>query len=196
MATDAQGRELSPDGNYYWDGSDWQLVDQSAASGGDSSPASGGDGGFSSGGDGPMSSQSTATDAQGRQLSPDGNYYWDGSDWQPVSASGSAGSAAGGDPSSASAGAGTTQTPDSPGSSGGDDGSSSGGYSGSSAGGDGSASSQSGQLSPDGNYYWDGANWQPVSASVGSSAGGDPSSASPGAFGSGDQSLNARDFRQ
>lgn len=25
-----------------------------------------------------------ATDEQGRQLSDDGNYYWDGSDWQPV----------------------------------------------------------------------------------------------------------------
>lgn len=26
MATDAQGRLLSDDGNYYWDGSNWQLV--------------------------------------------------------------------------------------------------------------------------------------------------------------------------
>ena len=34
MATDAQGRQLSDDGNYYWDGSNWQPVDQSAASGG------------------------------------------------------------------------------------------------------------------------------------------------------------------
>jgi hypothetical protein len=25
-----------------------------------------------------------ATDAQGRQLSDDGFYYWDGSEWQPV----------------------------------------------------------------------------------------------------------------
>jgi hypothetical protein len=87
MATDAQGRQLSDDGNYYWDGANWQLVDQSAASGGvDQSAASGGvDQSAASGGDGSTSSQqSQSTDAQGRQLSPDGNYYWDGSNWQPV----------------------------------------------------------------------------------------------------------------
>ena len=27
MATDAQGRQLSDDGKYYWDGSNWQPVD-------------------------------------------------------------------------------------------------------------------------------------------------------------------------
>lgn len=32
-----------------------------------------------------------ATDEQGRQLSDDGNYYWDGSDWQPVQGAGSGG---------------------------------------------------------------------------------------------------------
>jgi hypothetical protein len=31
MATDAQGRQLSEDGYYYWDGSAWQLVQQDAA---------------------------------------------------------------------------------------------------------------------------------------------------------------------
>jgi len=30
MATDEQGRELSPDGYYYWDGSNWQPVQQAA----------------------------------------------------------------------------------------------------------------------------------------------------------------------
>jgi hypothetical protein len=30
MATDAQGRTLSDDGNYYWDGSAWQAVDGGA----------------------------------------------------------------------------------------------------------------------------------------------------------------------
>jgi hypothetical protein len=80
MATDAQGRELSPDGNYYWDGSNWQLV----AAGGAAS------GGAASGSAGSTSSQSQGggTDAQGRQLSADGNYYWDGSNWQPVQAGG------------------------------------------------------------------------------------------------------------
>lgn len=34
-----------------------------------------------------------ATDAQGRQLSDDGYYYWDGTAWQPVQAEGGAASA-------------------------------------------------------------------------------------------------------
>ncbi|HEV2344605.1 MAG TPA: hypothetical protein VGS97_10970 [Actinocrinis sp.] len=65
MATDAQGRLLSEDGNYYWDGSDWQLADTAADSGSQQSDAG-------------------SYDAQGRLLSEDGNYYWDGSDWQLV----------------------------------------------------------------------------------------------------------------
>jgi hypothetical protein len=81
MATDAQGRELSPDGNYYWDGSNWQLVDGGASSGGDSSTSA--------------QSQGGGTDAQGRQLSPDGNYYWDGSSWQLVQAASGDGQAQG-----------------------------------------------------------------------------------------------------
>ena len=40
MATDEQGRQLSDDGNYYWDGSDWQAV-QSGGSSGQDSAASG-----------------------------------------------------------------------------------------------------------------------------------------------------------
>src|SRR5215472_7048185 len=86
MATDAQGRPLSDDGNYYWDGSDWQLVDQSAVPSGDGSP----------------SVRSASVDAQGRQLSDDGNYYWDGSSWQPVGQS----VASGGDGSGGAGGAG------------------------------------------------------------------------------------------
>lgn len=89
MATDAQGRQLSDDGNYYWDGSNWQLVDQSAASGGADSSSS-------------SSQQSQNVDSQGRQLSDDGNYYWDGSNWQLVDQSGGSGGsgAAGGGGSS------------------------------------------------------------------------------------------------
>jgi hypothetical protein len=68
MATDAQGRQLSDDGNYYWDGSNWQLVDTSAGTDSQQSGAA-------------------SQDAQGRQLSEDGNYYWDGSQWQPVDGS-------------------------------------------------------------------------------------------------------------
>jgi hypothetical protein len=83
MATDAQGRQLSDDGYYYWDGAAWQPVDQSAASGGDGSTSS---------------QLSQNTDAQGRQLSPDGNYYWDGSNWQPVQQDASASDAGAGTP--------------------------------------------------------------------------------------------------
>lgn len=65
MATDAQGRLLSEDGNYYWDGSDWQLVD-------------------TAGGTSSHQSATQSQDAQGRLLSEDGVYYWDGSNWQLV----------------------------------------------------------------------------------------------------------------
>jgi hypothetical protein len=62
------GAQVSDDGNYWWDGNDWQPV-----SGGDGSADAGsGDGGA----------------AQG-QLSDDGNYRWNGSDWEPVSGDGS-----------------------------------------------------------------------------------------------------------
>jgi peptidoglycan hydrolase-like protein with peptidoglycan-binding domain len=44
MATDAQGRQLSDDGYYYWDGSNWQPVDSAGGPGGP-----GGPGGSSSG---------------------------------------------------------------------------------------------------------------------------------------------------
>jgi hypothetical protein len=73
MATDAQGRELSEDGYYYWDGSSWQPVDQNAAAGGTGA------------------APSQQVDSQGRPLSEDGHYYWDGSNWQPVDQSGSGG---------------------------------------------------------------------------------------------------------
>lgn len=53
-----EGAQLSEDGNYWWDGSDWQLVEQKGAGG---------------------------TEVGTR--SEDGNYWWDGSDWQPVDTS-------------------------------------------------------------------------------------------------------------
>jgi hypothetical protein len=73
MTQPTPGAQLSEDGNYWWDGSQWQPVAQS-------------------GGADPSSSQQPqggSTDAQGRQLSEDGNYYWDGSAWQPVDGAGS-----------------------------------------------------------------------------------------------------------
>jgi hypothetical protein len=72
MATDAQGRQLSEDGHYYWDGFNWQLLDAAA-------------------GEGSQQSAVGSQDAQGRQLSEDGNYHWDGSNWQPVDAGSVAG---------------------------------------------------------------------------------------------------------
>jgi len=48
-----EGAQLSEDGNYWWDGADWQPVTQE-------------------------------TTTEEGQLSEDGNYRWDGSEWQPV----------------------------------------------------------------------------------------------------------------
>ncbi|HEY3866823.1 MAG TPA: hypothetical protein VGM10_00655 [Actinocrinis sp.] len=73
MATDAHGRLLSEDGNYYWDGDAWQLAGQSAAAGSQQ-----------------PQTQAQNVDAQGRLLSEDGIYYWDGANWQLVDRSAAA----------------------------------------------------------------------------------------------------------
>ena len=41
MATDAQGRQLSEDGLYYWDGTAWQPVQQDASAASSDSSAAG-----------------------------------------------------------------------------------------------------------------------------------------------------------
>src|SRR5262245_23584508 len=57
------GRQLSEDGQWWWDGTDWQPVDAQQAA--DATPA--------------------ADAAQPEtQLSPDGQWQWDGSQWLPV----------------------------------------------------------------------------------------------------------------
>lgn len=61
-----EGAQLSEDGNYWWDGADWQPVQ----------------GGENSGGG----------DLEYGARSDDGNYWWDGSDWQPVEGEGEEGS--------------------------------------------------------------------------------------------------------
>lgn len=61
------GAQLSEDGKYWWDGSDWQPVPEDG------------------GGDTPVG-----------QLSDDGQWQWDGSQWQPADGSGGGGDAAGG----------------------------------------------------------------------------------------------------
>jgi hypothetical protein len=50
------GAQLSDDGNYWWDGADWQPVQAGDGSGG----------------------------IEYGTRSDDGNYWWDGSDWQPA----------------------------------------------------------------------------------------------------------------
>jgi hypothetical protein len=54
MTTPA-GAQLSEDGNYWWDGAQWQPVSSSTGEAG--------------------------------QISPDGNYRWDGTAWQPMAQS-------------------------------------------------------------------------------------------------------------
>jgi len=62
--------QRSPDGNYWWDGTQWQLVDQSPAQAAPSTDN----------GSAPASAPIPA-DAQ---RSADGNYWWDGTEWQLV----------------------------------------------------------------------------------------------------------------
>ncbi|HEU5333086.1 MAG TPA: hypothetical protein VFU73_09985 [Actinocrinis sp.] len=62
--------QRSPDGNYWWDGTQWQLVDNAGNGAGPSADDS-------------SSSSSTSIPADA-QRSPDGNYWWDGTQWQPV----------------------------------------------------------------------------------------------------------------
>ncbi|HEX4723611.1 MAG TPA: hypothetical protein VH333_13910 [Pseudonocardiaceae bacterium] len=52
------GAQLSEDGHYWWDGSQWQLV--------------------------PTQSTSGSGTTQVGTRSEDGHYWWDGSQWQPV----------------------------------------------------------------------------------------------------------------
>ncbi|HEY3866822.1 MAG TPA: hypothetical protein VGM10_00650 [Actinocrinis sp.] len=78
--SDTSVGQLSPDGHWRWDGSQWQPAGQDAQQQQPQSQASAGD-----------QSGSTAVG----QLSPDGNWQWDGSQWQPAGQSGGAGAAAG-----------------------------------------------------------------------------------------------------
>lgn len=62
-AGDQSGRQLSEDGQWWWDGTDWQPVD----------------------GQQPADTAAAADTAQPEtQLSPDGQWQWDGSQWLPV----------------------------------------------------------------------------------------------------------------
>lgn len=60
---DQSGRQLSEDGQWWWDGTDWKAVDGAQAA------------------DAGMIQDSGQPEVQ---LSPDGQYQWDGSQWLPV----------------------------------------------------------------------------------------------------------------
>jgi hypothetical protein len=97
QGTDSYAGELSDDGQYRWDGYDWQPVAGDAAQ---------------------------ASDGYAGQVSDDGQYRWDGNTWQPAGDAGQDGV--------------------------GQDG----------AGQDGVGQDYVGQLSEDGLWRWDGAQWQ------------------------------------
>lgn len=84
-----QDAPRSEDGQWWWDGSQWQPVGAATGSGAAAASAA------ASSGAAPASSsdpaQTPATPASG-QLSDDGQWQWDGSQWQPVQG-GSSGSA-------------------------------------------------------------------------------------------------------
>lgn len=63
--------QRSPDGHYWWDGTQWQPLDTS------SGQAQSAD---------PMSASASSIPAYA-QRSPDGHYWWDGTGWQPVNPS-------------------------------------------------------------------------------------------------------------
>jgi peptidoglycan hydrolase-like protein with peptidoglycan-binding domain len=108
---------LSEDGQWRWDGNDWQ-------------PAAGADSVGGAVGQGPG------------QLSEDGQWRWDGNDWQPASGGG-AGSA---DPQAGQLSEDGQWRWD--------------GSQWQAAGGDGYSDGYSGQLSEDGQWRWDGSQWQ------------------------------------
>jgi hypothetical protein len=97
-----QDAPRSEDGQWWWDGSQWQPISGGASSGG--APASSGGDPASAGatpassGAAPASSSdpamTPATPASG-QLSDDGQWQWDGSQWQPVQPGQSGGSGSG-----------------------------------------------------------------------------------------------------
>ncbi len=62
-AADQSGRQLSEDGHWWWDGTDWKAVDGQQAA----------------------AAETTQDSGQPEvHLSPDGQYQWDGSQWLPV----------------------------------------------------------------------------------------------------------------
>ena len=79
----------SDDGQWWWDGSQWQPVQ----------PAGGADPGTAQAGTAdPASAADPATSQTTGQLSEDGQWRWDGTQWQPAQAAGSGPASSGADP--------------------------------------------------------------------------------------------------
>ncbi len=98
MAQIPADAQRSDDGQWWWDGSQWQPVGDQA-----------GAGGAAAGAEQPAQSDAGQTPSPaGGQLSDDGQWQWDGSQWQPVqgAAAGAASGAEAGASSGAAAGAG------------------------------------------------------------------------------------------
>ncbi len=79
------GAQLSEDGKYWWDGTDWQSVPEDGS----------GAGGTAVG-----------------QVSEDGQWKWDGSQWQPADSAGGSGDGSGGDLAAALAAQGINIAPE------------------------------------------------------------------------------------
>jgi hypothetical protein len=78
--------QYSDDGQYWWDGSAWQPVENQSSEQQSGDPHAGQP---SASGES-ESPEHESTEAG--QLSPDGQWRWDGSQWQPADGSGSGGS--------------------------------------------------------------------------------------------------------
>jgi hypothetical protein len=80
MAQIPPDAQRSDDGQWWWDGSQWQPVDQGAGGAADAAGAAGAGAGVQ-----PADAAQAASPSSG-QLSDDGQWQWDGSQWQPVQA--------------------------------------------------------------------------------------------------------------
>lgn len=81
-AASSSGYQLSPDGQYFWDGQQWRPVAQLPAQTGPLPAQTGSLPDQSAAGYG--AAPAAAASNSGQQLSPDGQYFWDGQQWRPV----------------------------------------------------------------------------------------------------------------
>lgn len=87
-----QDAPRSEDGQWWWDGSQWQPVSGAANSGGAAAASGAATAAAPASSSDPA--QTPATPASG-QLSDDGQWQWDGTQWQPVQGGGQSGAGSG-----------------------------------------------------------------------------------------------------